>query len=70
MLCPTTASLSNSNSPVASALMPSSFDEHIMPKDSTPRTLACLIEMPGNSAPTKAQGAIKPGRALAAPHTI
>ena len=41
-----------------------------MPKDSTPRTLACLIEMPGNSAPTKAQGAIKPARALAAPQTI
>ena len=41
-----------------------------MPKDSTPRTLACLIEIPGSSAPTIAQGANKPARALAAPHTI
>ena len=50
--------------------MPSSLEEHIMPNDSIPRTLACLIEKPGNSAPTKAHGAIKPTRALAAPHTI
>ena len=41
-----------------------------MPKDSTPRTLASLIEKPGSSAPTIAQGANKPGRALGAPQTI
>ena len=70
ILWPTMACSSNSNKPVASALMPNSLDEHIMPNDSTPRTLACLIEMPGNSAPTMAQGASKPARALAAPHTI
>ena len=41
-----------------------------MPKDSTPRTLAALMLMPGNSAPTSAQGAKSPARALAAPQTI
>ena len=41
-----------------------------MPNDSTPRTFACLISKPGNTAPTKAQGAFKPTRALLAPQTI
>ena len=56
--------------PALSAAKPSSFSEHIIPNDSTPRTLACLISKPGNTAPTKAHGALIPTRAFLAPQTI
>ncbi len=51
--------------------MPSSFAEHSIPCDSTPRTLARVITSPaGSRAPTVAQGAFIPATALGAPQTI
>ncbi len=41
-----------------------------MPKDSTPRTLATLISMPGSFAPGRAHGTLRPAAALGAPHTM
>ena len=67
---PIGASNGSSNKPVLSAAKPSSFSEHSMPNDSTPRTLACLIAIPGNTAPTNAHGTLMPTRALVAPQTI
>ena len=68
--CPIGASAGSSSKPSASVAKPSSLLEHNMPNESTPRTLACLIEMPGSSAPTCAHGTLMPTRALAAPQTI
>ena len=68
---PTGASAGSSSRPDASASMPSSFAEHSMPCESTPRSLAALMAMPpGSVAPTVASGAFRPGRALGAPQTI
>ena len=41
-----------------------------MPKDSTPRTLATLISMPGSFAPGRAHGTLRPAAAFGAPHTM
>src|SRR5712691_11495236 len=41
-----------------------------MPFDSTPRTVACLISMPGRRVPTSATGAFIPVTTLGAPQTI
>ena len=70
MLCPTTASAASSINPLLSDTRPSSLAEHIMPKDTTPRTLASLISNPGSSAPTSAHGAFMPTLTFAAPHTM
>ena len=67
---PIGASAGRINSPSAASLRPNSLPEHNIPEDSTPRTLACLIEMPGSCAPTRAQGTFTPTRTLAAPQTI
>ena len=67
---PTGASNGSSSKPALSAAKPSSFSEHSMPNDSKPRTLACLIAIPGKAAPTSAHGTLIPTRALAAPQTI
>ena len=67
---PIGASTDSSSKPAASADKPSSLLEHNMPNESTPRTCACLMLMPGSSAPTKAHGTFIPTRALAAPQTI
>ena len=69
-LAPMVVSSGNASSPEASSLSPSSFAEHNMPDDSTPRTLACLMVIPGNCAPTNATGTRIPARTLGAPHTI
>src|SRR5512135_1109840 len=70
MLCPTTASAASTIRPALSSASPSSFSEHIMPKEATPRTLACLISMPGSFAPTSAHGAFMPTVTFCAPHTM
>src|SRR5688572_10104805 len=50
---------------------PSSFAEHNMPKDSTPRSLAAVMSLsPGSLAPTVASAAFNPARAFCAPQTI
>src|SRR6185312_14525102 len=68
---PTGASSGSSSRPEASASMPNSFAEQSMPNDSTPRSLAALIETsPGNCAPTVASGTLMPTRAFGAPQTI
>jgi hypothetical protein len=67
---PTGASDGNSMMPAASWASPSSLAEHSMPKDSTPRTLACLISNSGSLAPTRAQAVLRPARALGAPQTM
>ena len=41
-----------------------------MPCDSTPRTLATLISLPGSCAPGSAVGTLMPGLTLGAPQTI
>jgi hypothetical protein len=56
--------------PAASASMPSSLAEQSMPKDSTPRTVACRISSSGSLAPTRAQAVLSPARALGAPQTM
>src|SRR5512139_1097616 len=67
---PTGASASSTIRPSAAPSRPSSLVEHNMPNDSTPRTLATLISMPGNLAPGRAQGTLSPAAALGAPHTM
>ncbi len=50
---------------------PSSLAEQIMPKDSTPRSLARLIlKSPGRQAPMVATGTFMPSATLAAPQMI
>ena len=56
--------------PSASSLNPNSFKEQSIPNDSTPRTLASLISIAGNLAPTKAHATLMPCLALEAPQTI
>jgi len=41
-----------------------------MPVDSTPRTFACLISMPGRPRAQHGYGHFHSGRTLGAPHTI
>src|SRR5439155_20983706 len=68
---PTVAPLSSTSNPEASSESPSSFAEHSMPCDSTPRIDAGVIGTPpGSFAPTSAQGTTMPGAALGAPQTI
>ena len=71
MSTPTGASAANSIKPLASAAKPSSFSEHNMPKDSTPRSLAFLIvkEPSGIVAPILAKGNFPPATTLGAPQT-
>ena len=62
---------SSASRPLASSSMPSSFAEHSIPRDSTPRIVARLIATPpGSTAPSSAHGASMPTAALGAPHTI
>src|SRR6185312_13477307 len=49
---PTGASTGSSSRPEASASMPSSFAEHSMPDDSTPRSFAALIATPPGRSPS------------------
>ncbi len=70
MFSPTTASSGSTSKPPWSSAMPSSRDEHSMPKLSMPRTLACLMSMPGKRAPTTAQGTFNPAATFGAPQTI
>ena len=68
---PTGASVASSINPSAFSAMPSSFAEHNIPNDSTPRSLAFLIlKLPGNTAPITATGIFKSKRTFEAPQTI
>ena len=68
---PTGASAGSSRMPSEVSARPSSFAEHNMPKDSTPRSFAALMALsPGSFAPTVASAVLSPARAFAAPQTI
>ena len=68
---PTGASAGSSMIPSEVSDNPSSFAEHNMPKDSTPRSFAAVMALsPGSFAPTVASAVFNPARAFAAPQTI
>ena len=68
---PTGASSDSSIRPSVLSTIPSSFAEHNMPKEGTPRSLAFFIlKLPGNTAPTTATGILKSWRTFDAPQTI
>ena len=57
--------------PAASSERPSSWPEHSIPSDPTPRSLRRMISRPpGKIAPTGASGTRSPTAKLCAPHTI
>ncbi|OQA74121.1 MAG: hypothetical protein BWY32_03708 [bacterium ADurb.Bin243] len=70
-LSPTTVFLSRIIRPLDSLASPSSFSEHSMPNDLTPRSSAGFISRPhGRFAPILATGTISPSAMFLAPHTI
>jgi hypothetical protein len=67
---PTFAEGSRTRIPACSSDRPSSRAEQSIPLDSTPRSFAFLISMPGSFAPTSAHGTFCPAATFGAPQTM